>query len=579
MKLALKQYLLFIFFGSLAACTSAPPPPPPLVEEPEVAVVEAEEVEEIEYGSFTEDQLYQAIVSELGAQRGDLEEAGDNYLDLAMETRDLGIVMRAVQFASANADINALMQLGLLWAEIEPDNPQPHLSLAFQFLENGNYSQALSHMARVIDLGGDMDFTALAARTGQLEPRDRQTLIENLRQLTREFPEQETIHLALVQLLAQNRQFDEALYEMQLVLQSTELTTNMVLLHGQILQNMNDTDGAIRVMRNGVQEFADDGSLRLSYARLLIQDDRFEEAQEQFAIIVEKDPEDWETLYSITLLDMELENFDSAIVNLEKLIAVDQRFDESQYYLGYIYEQREDLGKAIEHYREVRIGTNNFLAAQQQATRHSIALGELEDAHAWLVRQSSGQRRLEILFTTIESSLLIQANYITEAKSLLDTALNRFPNESELLFARVLYHDSQGDQTGSEEDLRQIIRMQPDDSRALNHLGYMLADQTTRYEEALELAERAIAISPEDPAIIDTLGWAQYKMGHYEEALENLRRAFAVFPDHEVASHVGEVLWMMDRRDEAIQVWEDALQERPDSELIKEVIERFHPYE
>ena len=88
-KLSLKQYLLFIFFSGLAACTTAPPPPPPLVEEPEVAVVEAEEVEEIEYGSFTEDQLYQTIVSELGAQRGDLEEAGDNYLDLAMETRDL----------------------------------------------------------------------------------------------------------------------------------------------------------------------------------------------------------------------------------------------------------------------------------------------------------------------------------------------------------------------------------------------------------------------------------------------------------------------------------------------------------
>ena len=578
MQLSLKQYLLFIFFSGLAACTTAPPPPPPLLEEPEVAVAQAKD-EKIEYGSFTEEQLYQTIISELGAQRGNLEDAGDNYLDLAIETRDLGIIMRAVQFASANGDINALMQLGLLWAEIEPDNPQPHLSLAFQFLENGNYNQALSHMARVIDLGGEMDFTALAARTGRLEPRDRQTLIENLRQLTREFPEQETIHLALVQLLAQNRQFDEALYEMQLVLQNIELTTSMVLLHGQILQNMNDSDGAIRVLRDGVQEFADDKSLRLSYARLLIQDDRFEEAQKQFEIIVEQYPEDWETLYSVALLDMELENFDSAIVNLEKLITVDHRFDESQYYLGYIYEQRENLEKSIVHYREVRIGTNNFLAAQQQATRHSIALGELEDAHAWLVRQSSGQRRLEILFTTIESSLLIQANYITEAKGLLDTALNRFPNESELLFARVLYYDSQGDQAGSEEDLRQIIRMQPDDSRALNHLGYMLADQTNRYEEALDLAERAIAISPDDPAIIDTLGWAQYKMGLYEEALENLRRAFAVFPDHEVASHVGEVLWMMDRRDEAIQVWEDALQQQPDSELIKDVIERFRPYE
>ena len=61
----------------------------------------------------------------------------------------------------------------------------------------------------------------------------------------------------------------------------------------------------------------------------------------------------------------------------------------------------------------------------------------------------------------------------------------------------------------------------------------MLADQTERYQEALELIERAIAISPDDPAIIDSLGWAQFKLGRYEEALTNLRRAYAVFPDAE----------------------------------------------
>lgn len=577
MKLTIRQHFLFILLSGLAACTSAPPPPPTLAKEPTIAAKIKEE--EIIYGSFTEDQLYQAIISELGAQRGDLEKSGDNYLDLAAETRDLGVIMRAVQFASANGDLNALMQLGLLWAEIDPKNPQPHLSLAFQFLEDGNYSQALSHMARVIDLGGKMDFTALAARTGRLNLRERQILIENLRQLAREFEEEETIHLALVQLLAQNRQFAEALDEMKLVLKRTELTPNMVLLHGQILQNMEDIDGAIREIRNGVRKFEDDKALRLNYARLLIQNERFDAAQEQFEIIVEQDPEDWETLYSVALLDMELQNFDSAIVNLQKLINADQRFDEAQYYLGYIYEQREDYPNAIRHYREVRIGTNNFLSAQQQATRYSIASGELEDAHAWLVRQSNGQPRLEILFTTIESNLLIQAGYISEAKRLLDTALNRFPNESELLFARVLYYDSQEDREGSERDLRQIIRMQPEDSRALNHLGYMLADQTKRYEEALELIERAIAISPDDPAIIDSLGWAQYKLGQFEEALKNLRRAFEVFPDHEVASHVGEVLWVMGRKDEATQVWEEALDARPNSELIQEVIERFRPYE
>ena len=578
-----KQTLIVVaVLATFATCTSTTAPSLPDMEDPAIAAIADPEIsseEEIEYGSFSEEQLYQTIISELDAQRGNLKEAGDNYLDLAMATRDLSIIQRAIQFASVNGDLNALMQLGLLWSGVEPENAQPHLMLSFQFLENGNYSQALSHMARVIDLGSEIDFTALAARTGRLEPRDRQSLIKNLRQLAREFEDESSIQIALIQLLAQNRQFEEALYEIQQVLEIIDLTPNMVLLHGQVLQNMGDSEGAARVLRNGVRQFEDDKSLRLSFARLLIQNEDFKEAQEQFEIIVEQDPEDWETLYSVALLDMELENFESAINNLEKLILADQRFDESQYYLGFIYEQLKEMEKSIKHYREVRIGTNNFLAAQQQATRHAIDLGQLDEAHSWLIRQSSGQPRLEILFTTIESNLLIQSGYITEAKTLLDSSLNRFPNESELLFARVLYYDFQGDKAGSERDLQQIIRMQPEDSRALNHLGYMLADQTNRFEEALKLIERAIAISPDDPAIIDSLAWAQYKLGYYEEALSNLRRAFAVFPDHEVASHLGEVLWQMGREEEATQVWEDALEVQPDSELIREVIERFRPYE
>ena len=121
--------------------------PPQTAAAPAASV--AEEVD-IEYGSFTEDELYQAIISELGAQRGEVTEAGENYFDLALTTRDLGIIRRAVQFASVNNDVNALLQLGLLWTEVEPGAAQPHLMLSFQFLEAGNFDQALSHMARVI---------------------------------------------------------------------------------------------------------------------------------------------------------------------------------------------------------------------------------------------------------------------------------------------------------------------------------------------------------------------------------------------------------------------------------------------
>jgi tetratricopeptide (TPR) repeat protein len=544
---------------------------------PVAARSEAVEPEPIKYGNFTEDQLFQAIISELGAQRGYMQESGENYFDLAFETRDLEIIRRAVQFASANGDGNALLQLGLLWTEVAPDSPQPHLMLAYEFLEAGNFEQAISHMARVIDLGGDIDFTALASRTGQLDPALRGRLIENIRQLSQEFTTQRSVHLTLVQLLAQNQQYGESLQELSALVARHGNAPLLVRLQAQILQSDGQSDEALRSLRQGVREFPEDRPLRFALARQYVQVEDYRAAREEFQVLVDQDPTDWETWYSMGLLDLELENYERAARTFTRLVGVDERADESQYYLGFIYEQLEDFEQAIEHYRAVRIGTNNYLNAQQQATRLSIALGELDDAHAWLSDQSRGQPRLEIRFTTMESGLLIQGGHPDEAGALLDRALNKYPNEVELLFARVLLNDSRDDLEASEKDLRQILLMQPDNANYLNHLGYMLADRTDRYEEALELLEQAIALDPDNPAIIDSLGWAQYKLGHLEDALYNLRRAFAAFPDPEVAAHLGEVLWALGEREEATDIWRRALSQDPESEHILDVLERFQP--
>jgi tetratricopeptide (TPR) repeat protein len=529
----------------------------------------------VKYGTFTEQQLYQTIISELGAQRGELTESGEAYFDLAMETRDLQFIERAVQFASINGDTNALLQLGLIWAEVDPENPQPHLMLSFQFLETGNFGQALAQMSRVIEKGGEFDFTTLASRTSGLGLSARAALIGNLQRLIKTYPEQLSIRTSLVQLLAQNTQFVEALAELDALAKLEDLTSNHILLRAQIQQSMLLPSDALKTLRSGVRQFKNDQDLRLSYARLLIQNQDFESAQAQFKILMEQRPQDWETLFSIALLDLEMKDYAEAIEQLNRLVAEDQRRDESEYYLGFSYEQQGEFDEAITHYKSVSIGTSNFLAAQQQATRLAIQSGQLDEAHEWILERSRGNPRLEIILTTIESGALIQNGHIDRAKALLDNSLNKYLNDTDLLFSRVLLYDTLQDREGSETDLRQIILMKPDDSRALNHLGYMLADQTDRHEEALDLLERAIAISPGDPAILDSLAWAQYKLGLYDDALSNLRKAFADFPDHEVASHLGEVLWAMGRREEAQKVWADALVDRPDSDLIREVMQRL----
>ena len=166
-----------------------------------------------------------------------------------------------------------------------------------------------------------------------------------------------------------------------------------------------------------MRKFDDNRNLRLTYARLLIQNERYEMAQAQFAAMITQDPQDWETLFSMALLDVELEQFDQASEKFTQLAEVDDRADEANYYLGYVNEQLNNLPLAIAAYREVRIGTQNFLAAQQRAVSLAIQLGELDSTRAYLSQLSRGQPRLEILFHTIESGALIQAGHADRARS------------------------------------------------------------------------------------------------------------------------------------------------------------------
>ncbi|MDA8922219.1 tetratricopeptide repeat protein [Gammaproteobacteria bacterium] len=567
------------FFAVMASCTSLPEPDRTAQPESSLPELISEPASEAgpnqEYGAFTEEQLYRAIVGELEVNSGDIAAAGDSYLDLALGTKDLGVILRAVQFASIANDSNALLQLGMLWASVDPTDPQPQLLLAIEYLETGVFDRAIPRMARVLELGGSIDFSALSSRTSQLNPQSRAQLIQELEPLLTQFPDDDSLALAQVQLLAQSGEYDAALTALDTARSQVTQTAGTVLLETQILQNMGRADDAARVMRAGVKIFDTDPILRASLARLYISQEKFDDALEQYAILIAQDAENGEAVYAKALVYLEIEEYGEAESLFQHLIDSGERVDESRYYLATSFERQGQLERAIDNYRLVSIGTNNFLGAQQQATRLSIALGRVDAAHDWLQRVSRGQPRLEVLFINMEAQLLQQAGLPAKAKQLLDRSLNRYPGEVDLLFARVIYFDSIRDLASSEADLRSIIAIKPDDARALNHLGYMLADQTTRYEEALTLLENAIALNPGDPATTDSLAWAQYKLGRYEEALQNIRRAFAVFPDPEVASHMGEILWMMGRRDEALAVWRRALEDAPDDPLVTEAMQRL----
>jgi tetratricopeptide (TPR) repeat protein len=175
-----------------------------------------------------------------------------------------------------------------------------------------------------------------------------------------------------------------------------------------------------------------------------------------------------------------------------------------------------------------------------------------------------------------KGELLRGARRYPEAMEVFNTALE-IPGNGDLLYARALVAEKLGRIDILEADIRAILKTEPDNAHALNALGFTLADQTDRYEEAYGYIKRAIEIMPDDAAIIDSWGWVHYRLGDYEKAISLLRKALSRFEDAEIAAHLGEVLWVSGKQQEAREIWQRALKKTPDDPKLQSVMQRFIP--
>lgn len=177
----------------------------------------------------------------------------------------------------------------------------------------------------------------------------------------------------------------------------------------------------------------------------------------------------------------------------------------------------------------------------------------------------------------LEAELLLGKSLHAEAIVVYGRGLDQFPGDARLLYARAMQWIDGDELASAERDLREIIAADADNADALNALGYTLADRTDRHAEALELIRRALAIKPDEAAIIDSYGWAHYRLGDLGEAKTQLRRAYAKLPDAEIAAHLGEVLWVDGERDEARRIWDEAGRRDPDNRILAETRQRLDP--
>ncbi|MET4695702.1 tetratricopeptide repeat protein [Endozoicomonas lisbonensis] len=536
------------------------------------------EVEKEPVRSFEPETVYDLLVAELGGQRKRYDLALGNYLKQAHKTRDVGVAERAYQISMFIGARQASLDAALLWAELAPDDTRALQASAIELVRDGQLDRAVDQMRKTLDLHGEANFDFLASSATELSDEDRDSLLKTFDTILKEYPDHRSLKLGKAILLQQAGRNDEAMQLCDQLLKRYPEYVKALILKGRILNKLGRGDEAEKMLADAVERHPDRPRLRLLYARVLVHLNKLDEARIQFEELLKQSPHDVEILISLALIALENDMLDRSETYFKRLLKLGQRKGTANYYLGRISEKKGNLKEAETYFLNVPPG-KEFMRAQVSLVQLMLSQGRLKDARKHLDEARNRYPIHAVQLYMLETEILTGAGEYNEALGLFDAAVLRHPENINLLYARAMVQEKLGKLEGLEKDLRAIIKLQPDNAAALNALGYTLADRTDRYEEARTLIEKAYSIDSEDPAIMDSMGWINYRLGNLEGALKYLKQAYDKFPDHEVAAHLGEVLWMMGRKDEAIALWEEALEKKPESEILRTTRERLEKVE
>ncbi|WP_226704950.1 tetratricopeptide repeat protein [Microbulbifer elongatus] len=521
---------------------------------------------------FPIETFYTLLVAEVAGNREQYDLALANYYFQAERTKDAGIAARATRIARFLNARRAALRSAQLWVELEPENPDAQLAATAELTLAGELDAAMRHAELALDLGADAPLQSVAATVVDNDELAAKVLPE-FQRLSLKHPNNNEVSLALAMMLRANKRSEEALKLTRQVQERDPSLLDAPLLESHVLIDMGRNKEARRLLENLVNLYPKESRLRLQYARLLIRED-LDLAQHQFVELVKQRPNDANLILSLALIQYETNQFDNAKPLLEKLLALGEHESAAHFYLAGIAEQTSEIEEAVTHYRMVRPG-GDYVPAITRGTNLLAASGNTEGAQEWFEELRQRHPAQEEQFYLLQTELLTKHGYLKEAQTLLADALKRNDDSNRLVYAHAMASEQLGDVENFELGLRKLLSRDPDNANLLNTLGYKLLSYDDRLDEALVLITKALELSPDDPAIIDSMGWAHHRLGNHVEAVRYLQKAHELMKDHEIAAHLGEALWALGKHQQAMQVWEQGLQSNPESKLIPAAMQRL----
>lgn len=531
---------------------------------------------------LTPQLMFQLLAAEVAAQRGEIGSASSTYLAAARQTRDPRLARRATELALASRSLERALPAAELWAELSPDSMLAEQAVESLRLGSGRIAETEPLLARRLERARAAGRLAEAYEEIQralARATDASAALAVLDRISMPDASNPHARLALASQAGAAGDLARAAREASAALGLAPDDPRIAIAAAQhVARGPSGNQAAIDLLQTFLQRTPNAIDVRFALARLLGSAQRPDAAREQLELALAQDPTNPGVLYSLAQVAWQGRQSGLAEQYLQRLIDLppEVRRDNgvAWLFLGQIAESDGRLEVAIDRYSRIDGGSQVVTAAVRRAILLG-KLGRIDDARRLLQGAPVTTNRERVQLISAEAQVLREARRYPDALGVLAAALERLPENPELLYDHAMAAEKVDRLDLLESSLRKLISLRPDHAHAYNALGYTLADRNQRLDEARSLIAKALELRPDDGHILDSMGWVLYRQGDLSAALGFLQKAWEKTPEAEVAVHLGEVLWQMGRKDDARRYWLEARRMEPENDALRETLARL----
>jgi len=531
---------------------------------------------------LTEELIFKYLSAEIADQRGSWQAAYVTMLGIAQQTRDPRIARRAAEIALKAKQPGEALTAIRLWRDVAPRSEEAAQYYMSFVLLSDNLEEARPMLQQRLQEMPQQARGALILQIQRLLARAKNkaaafSLLETLVAPYKSLPE---AHLALAQSAFLQGDNARASQEANAALTANPGSELAALTLAQVTPDKSD---AAKSLAAFLKRNPKAREVRLAHARMLVELKQYAQAQDAFQTLLKDQPKDLTALYALGLLATQSKNPNEAekylTAYLDALAAnpeEDRDPTQALLILSQLAEERNDTKAAHNWLNQIDPATRQaHFNAQVKRAQLFARDNDIPAARKLLKELDTHGEEEQIQVLMVEAQILRNADQTAEAMEIMEAGIKRFPGNTDLLYDYAMLAEKLNKLDIMETSLRKVIKLAPNNQHAYNALGYSLAERNLRLQEAYELIDKALKLAPEDPFIMDSMGWVQFRLGKIDEAEKLLRRAYELRPDAEIAVHLGEVLWVKGRREDAKKFWRDANTKDPKNDTLKNTLARF----